>query len=41
MKFDELDAKMRLLEIAHDYVVLPGTYMVATVDGPNFARLTK
>jgi len=41
MKFDELDSKMRLFETAHDYIVLPGIYMVARIDGRNFTRLTK
>jgi tRNA(His) 5'-end guanylyltransferase len=41
MKFDELDAKMRIFETAHDACVLPGLYMVARVDGRNFTRLTK
>jgi len=41
MKFDELDSRMRVFETAHDYVVLPGIYMVARIDGRNFTRLTK
>ena len=41
MKFDELDAKMRLFETVHDYCVLPGMYMVARLDGRSFTRLTK
>jgi tRNA(His) guanylyltransferase len=41
MKFDELDAGMRVFETAHDYSVLPGVYMVARIDGRNFTRLTK
>jgi tRNA(His) guanylyltransferase len=41
VKFDELDAKMRVFETAHDYVVLPGIYMVARLDGRSFTRLTK
>lgn len=41
MKFDELDARMRVFETAHDYSVLPGVYMVARIDGRNFTRLTK
>jgi tRNA(His) guanylyltransferase len=41
MKFDELDAKMRVFETAHDHCVLPGIYMVARIDGRNFTRLTK
>jgi tRNA(His) guanylyltransferase len=41
MKFDELDAKLRVFETAHDHRVLPGIYMVARLDGRNFTRLTK
>src|SRR5258708_237672 len=41
MKFDALDANMPLFETAHDYIVLPETYMVARIDGRNFTRLTK
>jgi tRNA(His) 5'-end guanylyltransferase len=41
MKFDELDARMRVFETAHDLCVLPGLYMVARLDGRNFTRLTK
>lgn len=41
MKFDDLDAKMRVFETAHDHRVLPGLYMVARVDGRGFTRLTK
>lgn len=41
MKFDELDSRMRVFETAHDYLVLPGVYMVARIDGRNFTRLTK
>lgn len=41
MKFDELDAKMRVYETAHDHCVLPGIYMVARLDGRSFTRLTK
>ena len=41
MKFDELDARMRVFETAHDYSVLPGVYMAARIDGRNFTRLTK
>ena len=41
MKFDELDARMRVFETAHDYSVLPGLYMAARIDGRNFTRLTK
>ena len=41
MKFDELDAKMRVFETSHDHCVLPGIYMVARLDGRSFTRLTK
>lgn len=41
MKFDELDAKMRIYETAHDHNVLPNLFMVARLDGRNFTRLTK
>ncbi len=41
MKFDDLDAKMRVYETSHDHCVLPGLYMVARLDGRSFTRLTK
>jgi tRNA(His) guanylyltransferase len=41
MKFDDLDAKMRVFETASDTCVLPGLYMVARIDGRSFTRLTK
>ena len=41
MKFDDLDAKLRVYETAHDLCVLPGIYMVARIDGRSFTRLTK
>ncbi len=41
MKFDELDAAMRVYETAHDLCVLPGLHMVARLDGRGFTRLTK
>ncbi len=41
MNFDELDARMRVFETAHDHCVLPGIYMVARIDGRGFTRLTK
>jgi tRNA(His) guanylyltransferase len=41
MKFDELDARMRVFETAHDHCVLPGIHMVARIDGRSFTRLTK
>ncbi len=41
MKFDDLDAKMRVFETASDTCVLPGLYMVARIDGRSFTHLTK
>ena len=41
MKFDDLDAKMRVFETSHDHCVLPGLFMVARLDGRSFTRLTK
>jgi tRNA(His) 5'-end guanylyltransferase len=39
--FEDLDARMRIFEVAHDHCVLPGIYMVARLDGRNFTTLTK
>jgi len=41
VKFDELDARMRVYETAHDHCVIPGLFMIARIDGRNFTRLTK
>ena len=41
MNFNELDAKMRVYETAHDHCVLPGLYMVARLDGRGFTRLVR
>lgn len=41
MKFDDLDAKMRVYEEHDDRCVLPGVYMVARIDGRSFTKLTK
>lgn len=41
MKFDDLDARLRIFETAHDYCALPGLYLVARLDGRGFTRLTK
>ncbi|MEM6705109.1 MAG: tRNA(His) guanylyltransferase Thg1 family protein [Acidobacteriota bacterium] len=41
MKFDDLDAAMRVFETAHDHLVLPGIHIVARLDGRSFTRLTK
>lgn len=32
MQFDDLDAKTRRFEAAHDHCVLPGIFMVAGID---------
>ncbi|WP_025144742.1 tRNA(His) guanylyltransferase Thg1 family protein [Pedobacter jeongneungensis] len=41
MKFDDLDAKMRVYETAQDRCILPEMYMIARIDGRGFTRLTK
>lgn len=41
MKFDDLDARMRVFETAHDHCVLPGIHIVVRLDGRGFTRLTK
>lgn len=41
MKFDELDAKMRIYETAHDRSIVPGMFIVARIDGRSFTKLTK
>lgn len=41
MDFDTFDKRMRVFETAHDYCVLPETYMIARLDGRSFTRLTK
>lgn len=41
MKFDELDAKMRVYEQSLDQIIPPGNYIVARIDGRSFTRLTK
>jgi tRNA(His) guanylyltransferase len=41
MRFDDLDAKMRRFETAHDRCVPEGVHMVARIDGRSFTRLTK
>ena len=41
MKFDDLDAKMRVYETARDTIALPNVYLVARIDGRGFTRLTK
>jgi tRNA(His) guanylyltransferase len=41
MKFEDLDARMRVYETAHDHCVLPGLHIAVRLDGRNFTRLTK
>jgi tRNA(His) 5'-end guanylyltransferase len=41
VKFDDLDAKMRVFETAADHCVLPGVHIVARLDGRGFTKLTK
>jgi tRNA(His) 5'-end guanylyltransferase len=41
MKFDDLDARMRVFETGFDFCVLPGIYIVARLDGRHFTRLTR
>lgn len=41
MKFDDLDAKMRVFEQSLDQIIPPGNYIVACIDGRSFTRLTK
>jgi tRNA(His) guanylyltransferase len=41
VKFEDLDAKLRVFETAHDYCVLPGLFIVARLDGRSFTHLTK
>lgn len=41
MKFDDLEARMRVFETAHDHRVLPGIFMVARLDGRGFTKLVR
>ncbi len=41
MKFEELDAQMRVFETAQDSFAAAAHWVVARVDGRNFTRLTK
>lgn len=41
MKFDELEARLREFETAHDHCVLPGIHIAARLDGRSFTRLTR
>jgi len=38
MRFDEMDAKMRIYEQSLDQVLLPDIYMVARLDGRGFTK---
>jgi tRNA(His) guanylyltransferase len=40
MKFSDLDTRMRQYEIAHDYCIPEGFYVVARLDGKCFHKLT-
>jgi tRNA(His) 5'-end guanylyltransferase len=41
MKFDDLDAQMRVYENSVDFCVLPHIFIVARLDGRSFTTLTK
>lgn len=41
MRFEDLDARLRVFETAHDQWVLPGVFIVVRLDGRGFTRLTK
>lgn len=41
MRFDDLDAKMRVYEQSLDQIIPPENYLVARLDGRSFTRLTK
>lgn len=41
MKFDDLDARMRVFETGHNLSVLPGLHIVVRIDGRGFTRLTR
>lgn len=41
MKFDDLDARLRVFETTSDQCVLPDIYIVVRLDGRGFTRLTK
>lgn len=41
MNFDDLDARLRVYETAHDQLVPPDVFVVARLDGRGFTRLTK
>lgn len=41
MKFDDLDLKMRQYELAYDFCIPEGNYIIARLDGRGFTHLTK
>ena len=41
MKFDDLDAKMRVFEQSLDQIIPPGNFIVARIDGRSFTRLQR
>jgi tRNA(His) 5'-end guanylyltransferase len=41
MKFDHLDANLRVFETCADQLLIPGLFTVARLDGRSFTRLTK
>lgn len=41
MTFDEMDARLRVYETAHDHCVLLGLFMIIRLDGRGFTRLTR
>ncbi len=41
MRFEDVDARMRLFETSHDHCVLPGVFIVVRLDGRGFTRQTK
>ena len=41
MKFDDLDARMRVYEQSLDQIIPPGNHLIARIDGRGFTRLTK
>ncbi len=41
MKFEELEARLRIFETTHDQCVLPGINIVARLDGRGFTHLTR
>jgi tRNA(His) 5'-end guanylyltransferase len=41
VKFDDLDARMRVYETAHDQIIPADVFPVARLDGRGFTRLTK